>query len=197
MLVSAVDAERAGLSGMSLGVGAVCAAASATRHIAAEKPRFVVLVGTAGTYPGGPPIGSLVVASDLGWADGGGVMGTGYTPRPPPVLPASKALSASLNATPARVLTTPSVTTSLALGQRFSDEEWRVEHLEAYAVAHVCADANIPFAAILGITNMTGPHAHEQWRANRDWVEQRLGNHLRHAALSNSGPLSLLFSTGV
>jgi hypothetical protein len=41
-----------------------------------------------------------------------------------------------------------------------------VENLEAFAVARAAAAADLPFAAILGISNTVGPSAHAAWKRN-------------------------------
>jgi nucleoside phosphorylase len=41
-----------------------------------------------------------------------------------------------------------------------------VEHLEAFAVAIACAAAGVAFAAVLGVANVVGARAREQWQAN-------------------------------
>ena len=38
-----------------------------------------------------------------------------------------------------------------------------LENLETFAVARACAQARIPFAAVLGISNRVGPQAHREW----------------------------------
>jgi len=48
---------------------------------------------------------------------------------------------------------------------------WQVEHLEAYGVACACAGADVPFLAILGITNLVGPDAHVQWLTHRNQAQ--------------------------
>jgi nucleoside phosphorylase len=41
-----------------------------------------------------------------------------------------------------------------------------VEHLETFSVAWACKAAGVPFAALLGVANLVGSSAREQWRAN-------------------------------
>ncbi|HNC95361.1 MAG TPA: hypothetical protein PKW90_04500, partial [Myxococcota bacterium] len=52
--VAAVGDELGSLPGAVLGVGPVVAAASMASLLAAERPDAVVLIGTAGAFPGGP-----------------------------------------------------------------------------------------------------------------------------------------------
>ena len=83
MLVVAAAAEELGdLHGDVLGVGPVRAAASAAKRLSGHRPSAVVLLGTAGRYPGGPPVGTVVSAEKIGWSEGVAVLGFGYVPKP-------------------------------------------------------------------------------------------------------------------
>lgn len=166
LLVAAAPQELSPLPGEVLGVGPVVAAASMARILAEREVSGVVMVGTAGAYPGGPPIRTVVKARRVGLADGVAAMGLGYTPRPPAPLPADPRLLARVDAVEADVLTVGAVTTNLTLADRLSDG-WQVEHLEAYSAAWACAAADVPFLAVLGIANVVGPHAHGEWLTHR------------------------------
>ena len=66
LIVAAAPQELDTLPGEVVGVGPVVAAANAARILEERKPSAVVMVGTAGAYPGGPPIGSAIVAKKIG-----------------------------------------------------------------------------------------------------------------------------------
>jgi purine-nucleoside phosphorylase len=166
VVVAAVREELGDLPGEVVGVGAVRAANAAATLLATRRPSSVVLVGTAGRYAGGPPIGAVVQAARLGWVDGAAALGRGYVPLPPEPLVADVALRSALGLPEAHVLTTGAVTTDLELAARLG-ASWGVEHLEAYAVALACERAGVRFAAVFAITNDVGPDAHAQWLAHR------------------------------
>ncbi len=173
-LVSAVDAERGGRPGASVGVGPVRAAAAAAALLAARRPRAVVFVGSAGAYAPEVPLGSAFSVSTLGFADLGHLAGYGYIPMPLPELQADPALAAALGLPLAAALTLAGVTTDPGLAARLS-AGWALEHMEVYAVAHACAAEGVPFAAALGVANHVGPGAHAQWRAHRAAAEAAAG----------------------
>ena len=178
--VAAVGDELGSLPGAVLGVGPVVAAASMASLLAAERPDAVVLIGTAGAFPGGPAVGSLVSGSRLGLADPLKGAGLGYVPRLPEPLEADAALRQRLALPECRILTNLGVTTDEALAKYFS-EEWEVEHMEAYGAAWACQQLQVPFAVVVGITNVVGPTAHAEWLARRysvqtavrEWVRSR------------------------
>jgi nucleoside phosphorylase len=172
MLVMAAAREELGsLAGEVVGVGPVVAAATAARILAERRPTAVVLIGTAGAYPGGPPIGGAIASSRLGLSWGVAAMGLGYVPRAPGPIAGDLSLLDRLDVPRHGVLTVGAVTTDPTLGARLSDS-WTVEHLEAYAVAHACHAAGIPFVACLGIASDVGPDAHVQWLTHRDAAQQ-------------------------
>jgi purine-nucleoside phosphorylase len=172
MLVLAAAREELGdLAGEIVGVGPVPAGVCTAVLLERLAPSGVVLIGTAGAYPGGPPIGPAIAASRVGLSDGVAAMGLGYVPRPPPPVECDAALLARLGLPTQAVLTTGAITTDAGLARRLADG-WTVEHLEAYAVGFACRAAGIPFVAVLGITNAVGPDAHAEWLTWRDAAQE-------------------------
>jgi nucleoside phosphorylase len=167
---AAVAAELRELGGEALGVGPVVAGISAGAWLARARPEAVVLLGTCGSYPGGPPVGAVVASGTLGLGSAAAAMGLGYVPMAPGVLPGSELLLDRLPVPRARVLTVQAVSTAEGLVAAFA-RDWEVEHMESWAVARACADLSIPFVALLGVANRVGPDAHAEWRANRGAVE--------------------------
>ena len=128
-------------------------------------------VGTAGSYEGGPPVGSAIASARVGLSYGVAALGLGYVPRAPQPVEADPEMLDQLALPRHNVLTVGAVTTDTHLARRLSDD-WSVEHLEAFAVALACKEAQIPFVAVLGIANTVGSDAHVQWLTNRDAAQQ-------------------------
>lgn len=185
LVMAAAPEELGSLEGAVVGVGPVVAAASAARFLERDRPDRVVLIGTAGAYPGGPCIGQAVSASWVALSWGVAAMGLGYTPRPPEPVSCDSAMAATLELSEHAVLTVGAITTDRTLARRIADG-YTVEHLEAFGVAWACYQAGVPFAAVLGITNDVGPDAHVQWLTHRDAAQQ--------AAREAIGPLLKAFS---
>ena len=70
LLVAAASEELGDLRGEVLGVGPVVAAATMARILGSSSPQGVVMIGTAGAYPGGPAVGTVIKARRVGLADG-------------------------------------------------------------------------------------------------------------------------------
>jgi len=171
LLLAAAQEELGDLEGEVVGVGPIVAAARAAAILARVKPEQVGLVGTGGSYPGGPPVGAAVSSAKLGLSYGVATMGLGYVPRAPSPCEGDPNLISALEVEPHNILTVGAVTTDAQLAQRLSDG-WTVEHLEAFGVALACREAGIPFIAVLGISNIVGADAHIQWLTNRDAAQQ-------------------------
>jgi purine-nucleoside phosphorylase len=166
-VVAAVREELCGLVGTPLGVGVVPAGIAAARLLARERPDAMVLVGTAGAYPGGPAIGTVVAAARIGLGSAAGALGLGYVPLAPPPLDTDAGLRVRLALPEVTVASLVAISTDPGLAARLG-ADWQVEHMEAYGVASACAAEGVAFVAVLGITNRVGPGAHAEWRANRD-----------------------------
>jgi purine-nucleoside phosphorylase len=171
LLLAAVREELGELAGEVVGIGAVIAAARAATLLERRKPARVILIGTAGSYPGGPPVGTAIVSQMIGMSFGVAAMGLGYVPRPPAPVPADEDMMARVHLERHNVLTAGAVTTDLTLANRLSDG-WTVEHLEAFGVAIACQQVGVRFIAVLGISNQVGPEAHVQWLTHRDAAQE-------------------------
>jgi len=171
LIVAAAPQELDNLPGDVVGVGPVVAAVNAARIIEQREPKAVIMIGTAGAYPGGPPTGSAIVAKKLGLSYGVASMGLGYVPRAPEPIEVDPNLYSGLDLPAHNVLTVGAVTTNEQLADRLCDG-WEVEHLEAYSVAFACQQRNIPCIVVLGIANEVGPLAHSEWLTNRDAAQK-------------------------
>lgn len=129
-----------------------------------------VLVGTAGAYPGGPAVGTVVCARSVCLAYGVAALGLGYVPLAPPPLESDPALREALGLPEVDVVTVGAITTSPVLAAALA-QLGQVEHMEAYAVARAAERNGRAFAVVLGISNEVGPDAHAQWLHNRAAVE--------------------------
>jgi nucleoside phosphorylase len=153
-----------------VGVGLVEAAIGASRTIEKVRPGAVVFVGTAGRYRPVVPIGAAVVARRIRLASSSVARGEGYLPD---ILPAAMETDLALRRALARhapladVACPLAITKRAALARRLAaDTGCTVETLEAFAVARAAAAHDLPFAAVLGISNDVGPAAHAQWRTH-------------------------------
>lgn len=163
-----------GIGFAAIGVGLVEAALGACAALA-TRPSAAILVGTCGAFPdAGLPVGravcvewSLVSSPDV-------AAGRSYIPEPAQVESrAAPSLVASLceAAGLPRVgcVTAPAITRDAACADLLARSTGaEVEHLEAHAFLRAAERMGVPAACVLGVANVVGPTAHEEWVQNAD-----------------------------
>ena len=149
----------------TIGVGLVDAAAGMTRCVTRHAPTHAVLLGTCG--------GLRVATGEVVCAARARLVVDAGAELPPPMLRVAevdldRALHdafAAAGAKSVQIANTVGVTIDDAVAARLAAES-DVEHLEAYAVARVCAQAGVAAGAVLGVANAVGSRGREEWRAN-------------------------------
>jgi purine-nucleoside phosphorylase len=176
-LLRAHPPHAKGVALAAVGVGTVDAGVGAAHAIARTKPARVIFVGTAGVYPSAArafAIGDSALADDVRLVSSAALRGEAYHPAP---LVAAASTTKSLRAALARangpdllpvanVACPVAITKAPALARRLGATGAALENLEAFAVARAAEAAGLPFAAVLGISNIVGPKAHEEWRTH-------------------------------
>ncbi len=159
----------------TVGVGLVEAAIGTTQLIAAHRPAAVLLIGTAGVYPGhhaALPVGSAAAVAEMALLPGAEPGARWLWPGSMPVRERSsrRLLARLVRATQlptANVVCPIAMSASRPPGRRTArGSASALENLEAFAVARAAATAGVPFAAILGIANEVGPSGHREWQGN-------------------------------
>jgi nucleoside phosphorylase len=155
-----------------VGIGLAASARGAALALRSFEPRAAVFVGTCGAYVDrGVAVGEVVVARRIRLVSTAVAEARGAFPAPMRTeIEGSGPLSQALVANGCRlvdVATTLAVTTDDALAARTAEvSTCEVEHLEAFAVAEACVEAQVPFAVVLGVANMVGSSARDGWRQN-------------------------------
>jgi nucleoside phosphorylase len=158
----------------AVGIGMPAAAAGTAFELGRRSPRAVVLIGTSGAYEGrGFSMGQVVVGRRLYMVSAAAAVGAGAFPEVMPVAHETDVeLRRSLAAGAlheADIATTLAITTDDAVAARLSQSvDAGVEHLEAFGVATACARQGTPLGVVLGIANVVGSTAREQWRAHHE-----------------------------
>jgi nucleoside phosphorylase len=158
----------------TVGVGMGVAGGLAAKRVYQLAPRAVVLLGTCGAYAGVPGYQpyDVIVGSAFHLVDLGALGGASAFPQPmqTEVRP-HPALTVGITATVPRARQVP---VASPLAETIDDESsariaqitrCEVESLEAFAVAQVCAMAQVPFAAVFGVSHVAGSTGHADWRS--------------------------------
>lgn len=158
----------------TIGVGLAVAGAATANRIHQFSPRAVIALGSCGIYPSGVeyrPL-DLVIPHRLQLFDPSVTAGKASFPEPmQTVVEPDGALSAGLLQSAERrchsavVATTMAITTDDAIARAvFPATGIEAENLELFPVALACRAADIPFAAVLGVTNVVGSTGRTDWR---------------------------------
>lgn len=172
-------ARRAIASGQvalrAVGIGAIDAAAGAARAIASWRPDSVIFVGTAGFYGRarkGVALERPVAAGPMVFVSTAALRAEAYLPAPmltrhSPDAALTALLASFTDAPPQTVACPLAITRTGPLAHRISAATGAsVENLEAFAVARASAQAGLPMAAVLGISNRVGRRSHPEWVAH-------------------------------
>jgi len=156
----------------AVGIGLPDAAVGAAGHLAAVTAPVVVMLGTCGAYAGSPlALESVVASRRIQLADalalGGGAQYPASMRTAIDSDPALAAAMVALGALPADVAATLAITVDDGAAASLRDRTgaW-VEHLEAFAVATACQRAGRRFVAVLGVANVVGSRARDEWKAH-------------------------------
>ena len=155
-----------------VGVGMVEAGIATARLIHEHKASAVLLVGTAGVYPGQPATFGLAGATIAGRIRllpqvlfGKHAFLPAIVPTEAKSTPAlGRALRKATGLSCADVACPMGITATTKAAKAAAElSGCALENLETFAVARAAAVAKIPFAAILGIANRVGPSGHREW----------------------------------
>ncbi|NOY92235.1 MAG: hypothetical protein GXP55_13660 [Deltaproteobacteria bacterium] len=160
------------ITAKTVGLGLAASGGGTARRIAALSPRAVVLLGTAGVYPGPPGYQpeDVVVAETLQLVSVAALDGTAAFPDPLQTsCETSSAISHGVAAGGGRVhlaavANTLAQTIDDALAGRIHRATGaHAESLEAFGVAQACRLAELPFTAVLGIAHQVGSNAKQDF----------------------------------
>jgi nucleoside phosphorylase len=141
--------------------------------------------GTCGVYPRAAarfPVGTVVSPGVVGLGDGLAAAGRGYIPVPVAMrltLAAGPWTAPEVSAADS-CLTLTAITADDGCARQLEAAYGAVlEQMECYGFALACREAEIPGAALFGVSNVVGCRSHEEWRANRRQAVAATGGVLR------------------
>jgi len=154
----------------SVGVGMVEAGIATAQLLARNQPDLVLLVGTAGVYPGQPlALDQAAIAQRVRLLP---QILPGKHAYLPTIVPTEVKASASLVRSLRKAAHLPYADVACPIGITATKQAavaagklsgCALENLEAFAVARAAALAKVPFAAVLGVANHVGPNGHREW----------------------------------
>lgn len=174
-LTESLDGRVRGLRvmGKAVGIGLPVAAGGAAGRISSLKPRAVILLGTCGVYPGltyyRPH--DVVIAGRIALVDHAALSQRAAFPDPmQTTVEPQQGLATGLVAVGPRtrlapVASTLAFTTDDQLATAIHTQTGcEAENLEAFSVGLAASLAQVPFAAVLGVTHITGSRGRDDWK---------------------------------
>lgn len=157
----------------TIGVGMAVAGAGAANRIQQLSPRAVILLGSCGVYPSQvayQPL-DIFVPNRFQLFDPSVAAGKAEFPDPMqtvldphPLLTAGLVASGGPRCRSAPIATTLAITVDDAIARAvYPATQLEAENLELFPVALACRAAEVPFAAVLGVTNVVGSQGRTDW----------------------------------
>jgi nucleoside phosphorylase len=159
--------------GKAVGIGMGVAGPSTARGIVAVRPRAVLLVGSCGVYPGLPQYRphDVLVSSRVQLVSHAVNAGRSEFPAPMQTsVDCNSLLAAGLAASGGRVFVAPIANTlartidDVVAASVHAATGCDSENLEAFGAAMACKAAEVPFVAVLGVSNIVGSTGAHDWK---------------------------------
>lgn len=159
-----------------VGIGAIAAASTTTTLIAHHHPTHILFTGTCGILtPSSISIGDIVRAKTIYSGDIGALSGDNHLPEVmnTPITPTQ--FITPKNKIPQYDVFCPLAITHSETGAallRHNFPSGVAESLECFAVAWCAVQHQIPFEALLGVSNTIGPNGHAEWKDHHEHVSR-------------------------
>jgi nucleoside phosphorylase len=174
--------EKNDIGYLTAGIGPVAASFGLTHCLKNYKPEQIIAIGTAGTLqPSKLAVGDIIKVTRCHTdSDSENT----YTPQKnraltiaPSAAPELSRLTKNINEVNAYC--PQEITQSSELALQLAKKGYDVETLETYAFAYVAQKFNMPFTALLGITNEVGPNGHAEWKENEASTVLKLNDFIK------------------
>ena len=153
---------------LAAGIGPVAASFGLTHCLKDHAPEIIITLGTAGIINTGKfKIGDIVLAQKVSTDSASPDV---YTPEKNGNLECPlPSMFENANVFCPQEITCSEARRTILLGKNYD-----IENLEAYAFYFVAKKFQIPIMGFLGLTNIAGPNAHEEWKKNETEVCEKL-----------------------
>jgi nucleoside phosphorylase len=170
MIICAGESEQFDFA-LPIGIGMTDVAINLTRLCLSQKPKFILFVGTAGSY-GEKRVFDIIESKTASNIENSFFTGGSYTPIDNMVSTAEDVSRETI------VNSSNYITMDKALGKAYLSKNIQVENMEYYAVLKVAKSFDIPAAGVFIVTNYCDENAHKDFMDNHKEAMQRLTEYI-------------------
>lgn len=171
MIICAGESEQFDFA-LPVGIGMTDVAINLTRLCLSQKPKFILFVGTAGSY-GEKKVFDIIESKTAANIENSFFTGGSYTPIDNMVSTAEDVSRETI------VNSSNYITTDKDLGKAYLSKNIHLENMEYYAVLKVAKSFDIPAAGVFIVTNYCDENAHRDFMDNHKEAMKRLTEYIQ------------------
>ena len=173
MIICAGESEQFDFA-LPVGIGMTDVAINLTRLCLSQKPKFILFVGTAGSY-GEKKVFDIIESKTASNIENSFLTGGSYTPVDNMVSTAEDVSRETI------VNTSNYITTDKSVGKAYLSKNIHLENTEYYAVLKVAKSFDIPAAGVFIVTNYCDENAHKDFMDNHKEAMLRLTKYIKES----------------
>lgn len=173
MIICAGESEQFDFA-LPVGIGMTDIAINLTRLCLSQKPKFLLFVGTAGSY-GEKKVFDIIESKTAANIENSFFTGGSYTPIDNMVSTAEDVSRETI------VNSSNYITTDKELGKAYLSKNIHLENMEYYAVLKVAKSFDIPAAGVFIVTNYCDENAHKDFMDNHKEAMLRLTKYIKES----------------
>jgi nucleoside phosphorylase len=173
MIICAGESEQFDFA-IPVGIGMTDVAINLTRLCLSQKPKFLLFVGTAGSY-GEKKIFDIIESKSASNIENSFFTGGSYTPIDNMVSTAEDVSRETI------VNSSNYITTDKKIGRAYIAKNIHLENMEYFAVLKVARSFDIPAAGIFIVTNYCDENAHKDFMDNHKEAMLRLTKYMKES----------------
>ena len=171
MLVCAGESEQFDFA-LPVGIGMIDVAINLTRLCLSQKPKFILFIGTAGSY-GEKKIFDIIESKTASNIENSFFTGGSYTPIDNIVSTSEDVSRETL------VNSSNYITTDKSVGKFYISQNIHLENMEYYAVLKVAKAFGISAGGVFIVTNYCDENAHKDFMDNQKEAMRRLTEYIK------------------
>ncbi len=173
MIICAGESEQFDFA-LPVGIGMTDVAINLTRLCLSQKPKFILFIGTAGSY-GEKKVFDIIESKTAANIENSFFTGGSYTPIDNMVSTAEDVSRETI------VNSSNYITTNKEIGKAYLSKNIHLENMEYYAVLKVAKSFDIPAAGIFIVTNYCDENAHRDFMHNHKEAMLRLTKYMKES----------------